>query len=98
MPFWFLNRFSRKLTAAFCLTVLASMMLTAFLITRAVRSFLIKDLTESLATQAGLIADQLNLSEFNSTNSARLQKKILRLSAVSSCRVTLIAPDGLVKS
>src|ERR1044071_6675015 len=73
-----------------------AMGLTALLITRATRTFLIKDLTESLATQSNLIASQLNSSDLNPKNRPLIQNKILELSRVANCRITLIAPDGVV--
>src|SRR5258708_6926351 len=96
MSFWLFNRFSRKPTAAFCLTILATMLVTAFLTTRAVRTFLIKNLTESLATQARLISDQLDPAALDNKNLKKLYKRVNDWAGVVGGRITLITPDGVV--
>jgi two-component system phosphate regulon sensor histidine kinase PhoR len=85
-----LRRFSHRLALAFCLVLVCAMGLTDLFLARALRRQFVEEMTESLLTQARLIAARA------SRGTEDLQAAAGLLSGSCACRVTFIGPDGAV--
>ena len=85
-----LRRFSHRLALAFCLVLVCAMGLTDLFLARALRRQFVEEMTESLLTQARLIAARA------SRGTEDLQAAAGLLSGSCACRVTFIGPDDAV--
>jgi two-component system, OmpR family, phosphate regulon sensor histidine kinase PhoR len=96
MATWFGRKFSRRLAVAFCLTSLAVVFGTSFLVGRFFQKTLLDELTQSLTTTAATVEAQTDKTLFVRRDAARLEALSQFLSQRSGARISFIAADGVV--
>ncbi|MBI3507736.1 MAG: PAS domain-containing protein [Proteobacteria bacterium] len=98
MKRWILERFSRKLTAAFVSLLVAAMGVSALIVTSVLKERMTDELLDRLQAQARLIGAQLPAGALAAAaaDPHALNALAHRLGGACGCRVTFIRPDGRV--
>jgi len=96
MATWLGRKFSRRLTVAFCVTSVAAVVSTSFLLGNFFQKAFLAELTETLSSTAAVAQAQTDKALFARRDRAALQALSLYLSDAAEARITFIALDGAV--